>query len=224
MLVFIDARDLINIFNESKPITADELAQLFTSKGHQLVLPFSLISELIPSDNNTLVVARRFVKIEEDIPHLFFQQKSLADIEVQRAANDFGNQRSPAPHDPFVPTFRDLWGETFDPIFLMDLDRTIGKRKMSFQIDLAVQQQPEIFHWQQHEGAKIVRVLENEQAAIKSDKPKEAFKNAVARWLGRSEIKGVGQTVGAVCRLVTQKSAHRAWMATVHGSLRSTRT
>lgn len=202
MRVFIDARDLINIFNDSKPITPDELAQLFTSHGHQLVLPFSLISELIPADNNTLVVARRFVKIEEDVPHLFFQQKRLADIEVQRAANDFSNQRPPAPYDPFVPTFRDLWGETFDPIFLMDLDRTIGNRRMSFQIDLAVQQRPEIFHWQDHEGAQIVRLLENEQNAIKSGGSKDAFKDSVARWLGRSGVNASGKPLGQFADLL----------------------
>lgn len=192
MRVFIDARDLINIFNESIPITPDELAQLFTTKGHQLVLPFSLISELVPTNNNTLVVARRFVKIEEDVPHLFLQQERLADIEIQLAANDFANQRRPSSYDPFVPAFRDLWGETFDPIFRMELDRTIGKRKMSFQIDLAVEQQSEIFHWQSHEGAQIVRTLHSEQTAINKDRPKDRFRSAVARWLARSGIEAAG--------------------------------
>jgi hypothetical protein len=195
MRAFIDTRDLLNIFNQSQPISATELGELFARKGHQLVLPFSLISELVPADNNLIVVARRFVKIEEDIPHVFLQQKSLPGEEIKRAAIDLSNGRPAEPYDPYVNEFRQLWGEGFDPIFLMDLDRTIGKRKMSFQLDLLVQQRPQIFHWSQSDAEKAVRALEQEQQAVKSGPAKQAFRDAVERWLNRVGLEGSASSI-----------------------------
>jgi hypothetical protein len=186
MRVFMDARDLIDIFNDSDPISPDELAALFREKNAELVLPFSVISELVPSDNNTLVVARRFVKIEEDVPHVFLQQSELPLTELRIAASDFLIGKPPRAHDPFVPQFQDLWGQRFDRIFLMDLDRTVGLRRMSAQIDIAVQQRSEIFHWQENEGAAIVQVLKEEQGATTTGKPKDVFRNMVGRWLARA--------------------------------------
>jgi hypothetical protein len=67
----------------------------------------------------------------------------------------------------------------------MDVDRTIGMRKMSKQIELSLQK-PEIFHWQEDEAAQAVAILENEQRAIVTDKPKVVFENTVKRWLRRA--------------------------------------
>jgi hypothetical protein len=205
MRAFIDTRDLLNIFNHSRPISASELGELFVRRGHQLVIPFSLISELIPADNNPIVVARRFVKIEEDIPHIFLQQKSLPDEEIRRAAIDVSSGRPPAAYEPYVQNFRDLWSEGFDPIFLMDLDRTIGKRKMSFQLDLLVQQKPQIFHWSQAEAEQAIRALEQEQQAIKSGPAKQAFRDAVARWLSRVGLQGSDSSINQFADLLRRK-------------------
>jgi hypothetical protein len=187
MRVFIDSRDLINAFNNSQPIAIDDLATRFRNHGHTLVLSFSLISELVPADNNVIVVLRRFTKIEEDFPHIFLQQQDLPNFEIAKAAAEFAAGSAPSPYDPFVPTFHELWGIRFktDPVLLMDVDRTIGMRKMSKQIELSLQK-PEIFHWQEDEAAQAVAILENEQRAIVTDKPKVVFENTVKRWLRRA--------------------------------------
>jgi hypothetical protein len=195
MRVFLDTRDLLNVFNRSQPVSATELGELFVRGGHELVISFSLLSELIPTDNNPIVVARRIVKIEEDIPHIFLQQKALPDEEIRRAALDVSDGRSPVPYDPYVQNFRDLWAEGFDPIFLMDLDRTIGKRKMSSQIDLLVQERPEIFHWSKAETEYAVRALQEEQQAINSGPAKEVFRDAVERWLKRVGLGGSAESI-----------------------------
>jgi hypothetical protein len=189
MRVYIDARDLINIFNASEPITASELGDIISNGGHQLVMPFSLISELIPADNNLLTVLRRFTKIEEDIPHVFLQQHALLDVEMRSAAADHVAGVSPVPHDPYVTTLHELWGEQFedDPIFLMDVERTIGIRRLSRQIELALQR-PEVFHWSKREVARAVRILENKQAAMKTANAKTAFSEMVQRWARRAEV------------------------------------
>jgi hypothetical protein len=134
-------------------------------------------------------VLRRFTKIEEDFQHLFLQQKDLPNVEIRRAAEQFLSGTPPTPYDPFVSSFHDLWGSQFgsDPIFLMDVNRTIGMRKMSRQIELSLQR-PEIFHWQEHEGARAVAILENEQRLVVTDKPKVVFQNTVARWLRRAGV------------------------------------
>jgi hypothetical protein len=169
MRVYVDSRDLINIFNASEPISASELGEIFTKRGHHLVMPFSLISELIPADNNRLTVMRRFTKIEEDILHVFLQQHELLDAEILSALANHLAGLSPVLHNPYVAAFHNLWGSGFeeDPIFLMDVERTIGARKFSRQIELTLQR-PQVFHWSKREAVGAVRILENEQAAIKS--------------------------------------------------------
>jgi hypothetical protein len=176
------------MFNNQRPMAIGEFAELLSRAGHVLVLPFSLISELIPADNNPIVVLRRFTKIEEDVPHIFLQQEGLPNTEIRNAADDFAAGRALTPHDPFVNSFIDLWGRHFqqDPIFLMDVDRTIGTRKMSRQIELSLQR-AEIFHWHQGEAARAVAILRNEQQAIIRDKPQVMFRNTVARWLRRAD-------------------------------------
>lgn len=179
MRIFLDARDLINIFNRNEPISPSGLAELFLERGHQLVLTFSVISELIPKDNNSLVVARRFVKLEEDVPHVFLQQHDLPNAEIRRAAAEFLEGCAPTQIDPFLSSFIDMWGSGFDPIFTTDLRRTVRKRRMSFQIDLLLQEAPHIFHWASNEGAAIVRALVVEQSSRRGSG--ETFRTEVAR-------------------------------------------
>jgi hypothetical protein len=146
-------------------------------------MPFSLVAELIPADNNVLTVLRRFTKIEEDIPHIFLQQHELLEVEMRSAAANHVAGSSPTPHDPYVVRFHELWGGEFDndPIFLMDVERTIGARKLSRQIELALQR-PQVFHWSRREAARAVRILEDEQAAINTANAKTAFSETVERW------------------------------------------
>jgi len=177
------------MFNNDDPIRIGDFADLVTRCGHQLVIPFSLISELIPADNNPITVLRRFTKIEEDVPHVFFQQRGLPDHELRQAASEFAHGQPFTPHDPFVASFHELWGDEFrnDPIFLMDVDRTIGMRKMSTQIELLLQR-PEVYHWSGAEAARAVYILEQEQIAIIKDTGKAAFQNTTSRWLRRAGI------------------------------------
>lgn len=190
MRVFVDSRDLINIFNDEQPISISEFAAILTGGGHQLVIPFSLVSELIPADNNHFTVLWRFMKIEEDIPHVFLQQKELTFVELRNAADDFVHERPLAAYDPYVTSFTELWGrEAFakDPISLMELERRIDLRKMSQQIELTLER-AEIYHWSKAEEARAVRILTDEKKAISADRSKRAFRNSLVRSLRHSRI------------------------------------
>lgn len=66
---------------------------------------------------------------------------------------------------------------------------------MSSQIDLLVQQRPQIFHWSQAEAESAVRALEEEQRAIKSGPAKQAFRDAVERWLTRVGLGGAAASI-----------------------------
>lgn len=182
MRVFIDACDLIDIFNHSSPVSAAELSALFVAKQHELVVPFSLVSELVPADNDDLVIARRFTALE-DIPHVFFQQQRLPAAEIAQAADDIANGRDPRPHLPYVAAFQDLWGEGFDPVFLMDLNRTVRMRGITFQVRLLARQAPHIFHWTADESAEAVKAFIGARANRQPLNTKRGFRDAVVRWL-----------------------------------------
>lgn len=182
MRVFIDARDLINIFNHSRPVSASELWVLFTKKGHELILPFSLISELVPADNNDIVTARRFSAIEA-LPHVFFQQQALARQEIAQAAEDVANGRVPRPLRPFVVKFQDLWADGSDPLFHVDLNRTIVMGGLAFQVCLVARQAPHVFHWSRGEAADVVQTFHRARANRQPLNTKNGFQAAVVRWL-----------------------------------------
>jgi hypothetical protein len=201
------------MFNEERPISIGDLAERLGKYGHQLVMPFSLVSELVPADNNNIVVLRRFTKLEEDFSLVFFRQKRLPDIEMHNAARDFANGSLFEEYDPYVASFHELWGERFqhDPIFLMDIDRTIGMRKMSTQIELSLQS-PEIYHWSEDEKRHAVTILEAEQRAIVTDEPKDVFRNTVARWVRRSGgVLTDEQVVSFADRLRTMPRVSPGW-------------
>lgn len=190
MRIFLDSRDLIDIFNESKPISIAALAERFAKHEHDLVLPFSLICELVPADNNIFAVMRRFVTLEDDFRLAFLQQQGLPHLELCRAAQAFVNNDPLKPDDPYVSSFLELWSAEYqdDPIFIMDVARTIGLRRMSAQVEQLVLNRPEALHWSSQEGAKAVEILVREQQAVAKGDAKTRFRNTVLRWLRRCRI------------------------------------
>lgn len=146
MRIFIDSHDLLDMFNERRPLTVSEFGRLLRANGHVLVVTWSMLAELIPTDHNLIVNARRLVALEEDVPLTFFQSEGLMNDEFKLAFGDFVNRRSFRNHDPYVDTFVELWARRSDSLMLIDLERRLDLRKMSQQVEMLVISRPSVFH------------------------------------------------------------------------------
>jgi hypothetical protein len=188
MRIFFDARDLIEIFNHRRPLSIGEMGKRFSDCGHQLVVPFSLICELVPADNNPIVVARRFVSLEEDVPLVFVQQVGILDSEISTVSRAFANGTAAPRWNPFVDSFHELWSGHADPIMRLDLERTVGMNRMSKQIDFLLINSPEVFHWTSHERTRAALHVDQERTATEGKREKHIFADATRGWIRRSGV------------------------------------
>jgi len=107
MLVYLDARDLINIFEKSKPCSANEFqAQLETGK-HELVLSFSNVLEIAApllersAQSNVMKLLNRV----EAMPVKFIKEARISFLELEEALKAFLEQREYSNIWPFVNRF-----------------------------------------------------------------------------------------------------------------------
>lgn len=111
MLVYLDARDLIDVFEHGKPCTADRLECVFREGHHELVLSFSNVREVsapLLSRNVTTNVMSLLNRIEK-APVRFIREGTLPRDELKEALAAFCDSREYKDVYPFV----DRYDKTF---------------------------------------------------------------------------------------------------------------
>jgi hypothetical protein len=107
MLIYLDARDLINIFEKSNPCTADQFDKILREGGHQLVYSWVNITEisepLLHAKAITNVMAL-LIRVEKT-PHTYIHSSSIPRLELESAAKAYLNGEEYVSIHPFVKRF-----------------------------------------------------------------------------------------------------------------------
>ncbi len=104
MLIYLDTRDLINLFERGEPISPSAFADRLASGEHKLVLSFYNIREIsqpLFSGSATTVVTRVLNSIEE-VPHLYIRLFELDIDELKEAARAFSAGQEYRQIQPFA--------------------------------------------------------------------------------------------------------------------------
>lgn len=166
MLIYLDSRDLIKLFEKSKPCSPDEFDGIFLEGGHKLVYSWLNIAEisepLLHSKVKTNVMA--LLNRLEKTPHTYIHSSRIPHLELASAVKAYVNKKNYNSVDPYVqrfdytldlnanPSTKDylnyplaeiVWDlHSFDA--LGGLDRFAKKLKQTFAEDRALQPKPSL--------------------------------------------------------------------------------
>lgn len=106
MRIYFDTKDIIEIIENSNPISSKELEKRFIEKNNELVISNTLLLEisdpLILNSQKTNVM--NIINQIEMIPHIFIKTKNLIHLELLEAINAF-NKREYKNIDPFTSRY-----------------------------------------------------------------------------------------------------------------------
>src|SRR4029450_10023517 len=104
--IYLDTRDLINIFERAHPFTADQLNHALREESHHLVLSFHSINELAAplslSSSKTNVM--KLLNRVEELP-IVFLHANIERLELDEAMSALAEKREYRNIDPFVTRF-----------------------------------------------------------------------------------------------------------------------
>ncbi len=107
MLIYLNAREIRNIFEKSIPCTAERFAQILQDGGHKLVYSWQNITEIsepLLYSKDKAEVLELLVKIEE-LPHTYINSAGIPRMELESAVGGFGNNGQCAEVQPLVQRF-----------------------------------------------------------------------------------------------------------------------
>ena len=109
MLIYLDAKDLINIFERSHPCSEDQLHQLLQKGGYKLVFSLTTIMEISEpllhsgAKTNVMWLLNRL----EKLPHTFIHEANIPRLELVEAVRAFSLGEEYGVIQPFVNRFDD---------------------------------------------------------------------------------------------------------------------
>lgn len=129
MLLYLDAKDLINVIDKGQPCTADEFEHKLRAQGHLLVLSaFNVLEISAPllqkgAQTNVMSLLNRI----EDMPVCYIAEARIHFLELQEAAQAFREEREYRGVNPFVKR----WDETLTinrkPLTRLYLNYTVAE-------------------------------------------------------------------------------------------------
>jgi len=107
MLIFLDTKDLIDILENARPVSAQQLGDCLSYLDAQLALSFAVIAELAAplTKRNASTNVMSLLNRLEELPHLFIAESQVQILELREAVNAFSEAREYQPIDPFVSRF-----------------------------------------------------------------------------------------------------------------------
>lgn len=136
MKILLDAKDLIDVIEHSRPISANDLGSWLQSKGAQLVLSYTNVRELAApiATRQDILGTRALLNRLETLPVCYIREGYILRDELKAAVAAFENSKEPGTIDPFVRrwdyTFHD--GESpakdFVAYSIFEIVHTIAKR------------------------------------------------------------------------------------------------
>lgn len=107
MLIYLDSRDLINLFEKSNPCSADAFDEILLEGGHKLVYSWLNITEisepLLHSKAKTNVMA--LLNRVEETPHTYINSARIPHLELASAVKAYVNGIDYNSVDPYVQRF-----------------------------------------------------------------------------------------------------------------------
>ena len=107
MLVYFDAKDIINIFEKSQPCSSDYLDSVLKQGGHKLVLSMTTIMEIsepLLHKNAKTNVTRLLNRIEK-LPHTYIHESIIPRLELAEAVRAFSEGGEVLEVNPFAKRF-----------------------------------------------------------------------------------------------------------------------
>jgi len=123
MLVYFDAKDIINIFEKSQPCSSDHLANILKRGGHKLVFSMTTIMEISEPllHKNAKTNVTRLLNGIERLPHTYIHESIIPRLELMEAVRAFSEGGDVLEIDPFATRFDetvDLNGKPATNIYL----------------------------------------------------------------------------------------------------------
>lgn len=131
--VFLDSKDLINLFRKSIPMSVADARAWFEAREATLVLSQSSVSEFVPVDETDKLRIRAELQELEKFPVAYIRLADIHRLELTAAVEAFDTGGIPQPLDPYVSHF---WRTFWDPeqtnfqdiLFTQEIERRVNFR------------------------------------------------------------------------------------------------
>jgi len=180
MIVYLDARDLINLLQKLDPCTPQEFDEVLRAGKHSLALSLTSISEisvpLLHRDAKTNVMS--LLGTLQKMQIRFLAEGRIAHLELQEALSAFSEGREVLEIDPFVGRF--------DDTFVVK-----GESPVAMLINLSLQEivwriwttRPEVLTAQLTFADGLRKILQNDRSSSDQLNVKEHFSLALGKHL-----------------------------------------
>ena len=109
MKIFLDTRDIINLFEKNIPCSVEFFRNKMSSNGHQLVLSFASVMEIVAPllQKNTSTSVMRLLNHIESVPVTFIKANT-SQLELAEAIRSYCNGTEYCKIHPFVSSFAEV--------------------------------------------------------------------------------------------------------------------
>lgn len=183
MLIYLDAKDLINIIEKSLPCSADQFRKILQQGKHKLVLSMITIMELSEpllhkeAKSNVMGLLNRL----ERLPHVFIHSSSIPSLELKQAIKVFSIDEEYSNISPFVNRFDETVDLNAAPSTKIYLNYPLAETVWDLYSFGAVGGLDKY-------GEKLRQVFVSERALSPKPTLKENFAKTIERTLNRDRI------------------------------------
>ncbi len=182
MRILLDSRDLINIVEHGRPITADDFDAYLRARNHEIVLSFTNVREL----SSPLAAGAEFMRIRpylqtlERMPHVCVKETTIIPDEIRAAVTAFIEGVAYRSSCPYVPR----WDHTL----IVDPQRQhlSTENWVDFRLDEIIyyinRVRPDVFTPPERHLPRLQTQLENDRAQLRAGQaaPRQHFARAIA--------------------------------------------
>lgn len=180
MLIYPDARDLINLVRNDDPLPVSELRTILESNNSHIVLSFENVCEVIVVDDP--VETRRRIGLLQTLPACYMVALTkLRCLELKKAIDDWNRKRPTLAH-PFVA----YWEETFGYPHI----NLIGYSLMDVVMHLLHVNPDQFRKTQKDTDFLVTAVSQDRTAADRERRSTQRFVNAILEGLRRCGLLG----------------------------------
>jgi hypothetical protein len=181
MRILLDSHDLINLVHHNQPITIEEFKEYLLKGGHENVLSFTNIRELVSPlvSGSPYSQIRAWLTSLEKLPHTYIKEVPIIAMEINAAIDAFKNGKEYQNPNMYV----DKWDQTLSlppgiPASALDDQRKVPLHVIiwwMFRVNPQVFAPPS----QHLSTLKKLTQLNRDRLLIQKSSPEELFRNSV---------------------------------------------
>lgn len=183
MKIYLDSRDLIDMFDKSLPYSADDFENELRTNGHELVLSFSNVMEISSPllTRSTKTNVMRLLKRIEEMPLKFIAEARILILELNEAKEAFIQEREYSQVHPFV--------DRFDKTLI---DPRSTKTLMNFSLAEAIfmlwTEDPSLFRGMRSYTKRLQEVFTSDRAVPQQPNLRDHFVEVIGRHLKGAKL------------------------------------